>query len=66
MKVIVADLNDAAAQAVVDEITPAHGYAVAKGFDITEEASYQELVEFTAREFGGLHGLFTVAADLSA
>lgn len=66
MKVIAADLNEAAAQAVVDEIKSARGYAVVRGFDITEEASYQELVDFTAREFGGLDGLFNVAADLSA
>jgi NAD(P)-dependent dehydrogenase (short-subunit alcohol dehydrogenase family) len=66
MKVIAADLNEAAAQAVVDEITSAGGYAVARGFDITEEASFKELVDFTAREFGGLDGLFNVAADLSA
>jgi NAD(P)-dependent dehydrogenase (short-subunit alcohol dehydrogenase family) len=66
MKVIAADLNEAAAQAIVDEIKSAGGYAVGRGFDITEEASYQELVDFTAKEFGGLDGLFNVAADLSA
>ena len=66
MKVIAADLNEAAAQAVVDEIKSAGGYAMARGFDITEEVSYEELVDFTAKEFGGLDGLFNVAADLSA
>jgi len=65
-KVIAADLNQAAAQAVVDEIKSARGYAVAKGFDITDEASYQELIGFAVQEFGGLDGLFNVAADLSA
>src|SRR6266852_1490840 len=65
-KVIAADLDEAAAQAVVDEIKSAHGYAVAKGFDITDEASYQELIGFAVQEFGGLDGLFNVAADLSA
>lgn len=39
MKVIAADLNEAAAQAVVDEIKSAGGDAVARGFDISEEAS---------------------------
>lgn len=53
VKVIAADLNEAAAQAVIDEIKSAGGYAIARGFDITEEASYQELVDFTAKEFGG-------------
>jgi hypothetical protein len=33
MKVVAADLNEAAAQAVVDEIKSARGYAIAKGFD---------------------------------
>jgi NAD(P)-dependent dehydrogenase (short-subunit alcohol dehydrogenase family) len=65
-KVIVADLDEAATQAVVDEIKSARGYAVAKGFDITDEASYQELVGFAVQEFGGLDGWFNVAADLSA
>jgi NAD(P)-dependent dehydrogenase (short-subunit alcohol dehydrogenase family) len=66
MKVIVADLNTAAAQVVVDEIRAAGGYAVAKGFDITDESAYKELIEFTAREVGGLDALFNVAADLSS
>jgi len=66
MKVVAADLNEAAAQTVVDEIKSAGGYAVANGFDITDEASYKELIDFTAKEFGGIDGLFNVAADLSA
>ena len=61
-KVIAADLDEAAAQTVVDEIKSARGYAVAKGFDITNEASYQELIGFAVQEFGGLDGLFNVAA----
>jgi len=64
--VIVADLNQAAAQVVVDAITSAGGYAVARGFDITDESAYKELIEFTARELEGLDALFNVAADLSA
>src|SRR5882762_9400832 len=66
MKVIAADLNEAAAQAVVDEIKSTGGYAVARGFDITDESAYKDLVEFTARELGGLDALFNVAADLSS
>jgi len=66
MKVIVADLNPAAAQVVVDEIKSTGGYAVARGFDITDESAYKELIEFTARELGGLDALFNVAADLSS
>ena len=63
---IVADLNQAAAQVVVDAITSAGGDAVARGFDITDESAYKELIEFTARELEGLDALFNVAADLSA
>src|SRR6266478_2300052 len=66
MKVIAADLNTAAEQAVVDEIKSTGGYAVARGFDITDESAYEELIQFTARELGGLDALFNVAADLSS
>src|SRR5260221_12564612 len=66
MKVVVADLNAAAAQAVVDDIKSAGGYAVARGFDITDESAYKGLIEFTARDLGGLDALFNVAADLSS
>ena len=66
MRVIAADFNEAAAQAVADEIKSAGGSAVARKFDISDEASYRELVDFTAKEFGGLDSLFNVAADLSA
>jgi NAD(P)-dependent dehydrogenase (short-subunit alcohol dehydrogenase family) len=40
--------------------------AAALRLDITDEASYKELVDFTVKEFGGPDGLFNVAADLSA
>ncbi|GAA4580317.1 glucose 1-dehydrogenase [Micromonospora coerulea] len=65
MLVVAADLNEAAAQAVVDGIASAGGTAVARGFDISDEQSYRELITFTVERFGGLHGLFNVAADLS-
>ncbi|MFE9694851.1 SDR family NAD(P)-dependent oxidoreductase [Micromonospora sp. NPDC005806] len=65
MLVVAADLNEAAAQAVADQINASGGTAVARGFDISDEQSYRGLVEFTAERFGALHGLFNVAADLS-
>ncbi|SCL18153.1 NAD(P)-dependent dehydrogenase, short-chain alcohol dehydrogenase family [Micromonospora rhizosphaerae] len=65
MLVVAADLNEAAAQAVVEGITGSGGTAVARGFDIADEGSYRDLVTFTVERFGGLHGLFNVAADLS-
>jgi NAD(P)-dependent dehydrogenase (short-subunit alcohol dehydrogenase family) len=66
MLVVVADLNEAAAQATVDQIVAAGGKAAARGFDITDEASYKALIDFTVREFGHLDGLYNGAADLSA
>src|SRR5260370_24055560 len=66
MKVTAADLNEAAARAVADQIRSAGGHAMARVFDITEEASFAQLIDSTAKEFGGLDGLFNVAADLSA
>jgi NAD(P)-dependent dehydrogenase (short-subunit alcohol dehydrogenase family) len=63
--VVAADLNEAAARAVADEIQALGGKAIARSFDITDEASYKELVGDTVKEFGRLDGLFNVAADLS-
>jgi NAD(P)-dependent dehydrogenase (short-subunit alcohol dehydrogenase family) len=63
--VVAADLNEAAAQTVVDQIIAAGGRAVARGFNITDEASFKGLVDFTVAEYGRLDGLFNVAADLS-
>jgi NAD(P)-dependent dehydrogenase (short-subunit alcohol dehydrogenase family) len=45
---------------VVDKIRDFGGTATARAFDITDEASYEELIDD-----GGLDGLFNVAADLS-
>ncbi len=66
MAVVVADLDKSAAQSVVDVIRGFGGSAASRPFDITDEASYAELVDFTINEFGGPDGLFNVAADLSA
>jgi NAD(P)-dependent dehydrogenase (short-subunit alcohol dehydrogenase family) len=65
-RVVVSDLNADAAQAVADGITSTGGTAIARGFDIADEASVHALIEFAVAELGGLHGLFNVAADLSA
>jgi len=66
MKVIVADLNESTARAVADQIRSAGGQAVARVFDITQEASFAQLIDSTVMEFGALHALFNVAADFSA
>jgi NAD(P)-dependent dehydrogenase (short-subunit alcohol dehydrogenase family) len=63
--VVAADLNEPGAQAVVDEIQASGGKAMARAFDISDEASYKELVEGTVNDFGRLDGLFNAAADLS-
>src|SRR6266540_4198784 len=62
--VVAADLNEAAARSIADEIRVLGGRAAARPFDIADEASYNEVVDFTVEEFGGLDGLFNVAADL--
>jgi NAD(P)-dependent dehydrogenase (short-subunit alcohol dehydrogenase family) len=64
--VVAADLNAAAAQAVVDSIRALGGRAAARSFNITDEASYKELVDFTVKEFGKPDGLFNVAAPREA
>jgi NAD(P)-dependent dehydrogenase (short-subunit alcohol dehydrogenase family) len=56
--VVAADLNEAAARAVVDEIGASGGKATARSFDITDESSYKQLVEDSVNEFGRLDGLF--------
>jgi len=64
--VVVADLDESAAQAVVAEIRELDGRAAAQSFDISDEASYKALVDFTVKEFGRVDGLFNVAVDPSA
>lgn len=66
MRVMVADLDEAAARSVAEEIVAGGGRAVARGLDIADEASYHDVIDATVRDLGGLHGLFNVAADLSA
>jgi NAD(P)-dependent dehydrogenase (short-subunit alcohol dehydrogenase family) len=65
MLVVAADLNEESAHTLVEEIRASGGKAAVKAFDITDEASYKELVDFTVTEFGHLDCLFNVAADLS-
>ena len=57
MSVVVADLNEAAAQAVAAEITATGAHAVAQRLDIADEESYADLITFTVERFGGLDGL---------
>lgn len=63
--VAVGDVNLDGASATVDDITRAGGRAVAVEFDLADDASVQHLVEETVAEFGAVHGLHNVGADLS-
>jgi NAD(P)-dependent dehydrogenase (short-subunit alcohol dehydrogenase family) len=51
--VVAADLNEAAARLVVDQIRATGGRVAARSVDIANEASYKELVDFTVTDFGG-------------
>jgi NAD(P)-dependent dehydrogenase (short-subunit alcohol dehydrogenase family) len=62
MKVTAADLNEAAAQAVADQIRSAGGVVVSRGFDICSEDSYKERIESSMKEFG-LDALLNIAAS---
>jgi len=59
-RVVVGDINVEAAKATADAIDGRH-----LRFDITSEADCKALVELAVTEFGGLDGVFTVAADTS-
>lgn len=63
--VTVGDINIDGARATVERIGKAGGRAMAVAFDLADEASVQHLVDATIAEFGGVHGLHNVGADLS-
>lgn len=63
--VTVGDINVAGAQATAERITRAGGRAIAIEFDLADEKSVQDLVDRTIAEFGAVHGLHNVGADLS-
>jgi len=64
-KVVVADRNGAAAEAVAAEIRSKGGVAKAMVFDLAEEKSIMALIDGTVKEFGGLDVLVNNAADLA-
>lgn len=59
--VVVADLHEHAAQAVVDDIIKAGGKAVAFGGDFTSPAVNEAAVAFAVEKFGALHLAFNNA-----
>ena len=63
--VTVGDINITGAKATVDRITASGGRAIAVEFDLANEQSVKKLVDRTIDEFGAVHGLHNVGADLS-
>jgi NAD(P)-dependent dehydrogenase (short-subunit alcohol dehydrogenase family) len=63
--VAVGDVNIAGARATVGQITESGGNAIAVEFDLADDDSIHQLVESTIAEFGAVHGLDNVGADLS-
>jgi NAD(P)-dependent dehydrogenase (short-subunit alcohol dehydrogenase family) len=63
--VAVGDVNVAGADATVKRITANDGRAIAVEFDLADELSIQNLVDRTIAEYGAIHGLHNVGADLS-
>ena len=64
-RVVVGDLSPEAAAATVALIAERGGTASAFGFDIADEGSVQDLVDFTVTTYGGLDGVHASAADMS-
>jgi NAD(P)-dependent dehydrogenase (short-subunit alcohol dehydrogenase family) len=64
-RVAIGDVNVAGAEATAAGIVESGGHAIAMHFDLADEASAQALVDATVKEFGSVHGLFNVGADLS-
>lgn len=63
--VAIGDLNIAGAAATAKQITESGGRAIAVEFDLADAQSVQNLVDRTIAEFGAIHGLHNVGADLS-
>jgi NAD(P)-dependent dehydrogenase (short-subunit alcohol dehydrogenase family) len=63
--VAIGDINIAGARATAEQITESGGRAIAVEFDLADSHSVQNLVDRTVAEFGAIHGLHNVGADLS-
>lgn len=64
-KVVVGDLNDAAAKEVAERISSSGGAAIAVPFDVSDDDSVAALIGAAVDAFGGIDGLHANAADLS-
>jgi NAD(P)-dependent dehydrogenase (short-subunit alcohol dehydrogenase family) len=65
-KVVVGDLNEAAAQRTVELIEAEGGKAVAHRFDAGEDDQIKSLMERAVAEYGGIDGVHYNAMDMSA
>jgi NAD(P)-dependent dehydrogenase (short-subunit alcohol dehydrogenase family) len=63
--VSIGDNNLAGATGTAEQIVAGGGRAIAVEFDLADEQSVQRLVQTTITEFGAIHGLHNVGADLS-
>jgi NAD(P)-dependent dehydrogenase (short-subunit alcohol dehydrogenase family) len=63
--VAIGDINIAGATAAAQRIADSGGRAIAVEFDLSDEGSVRKLVDATIAEFGAIHGLHNVGADLS-
>ena len=63
--VVVADLDEAAAELVVKEIKADGGRAIAQRADVGDPVAVEQMVERAVETFGGIHVLYNNAADTS-
>jgi NAD(P)-dependent dehydrogenase (short-subunit alcohol dehydrogenase family) len=63
--VAIGDINIGGATATAEQITDSGGRAIAIEFDLADARSVQDLIDRTIGEFGAIHGLHNVGADLS-
>jgi NAD(P)-dependent dehydrogenase (short-subunit alcohol dehydrogenase family) len=64
--VVIGDINTNGAQATVAETARSVGTAISVYFDLADDSSAENLVNVALEQFGAVHGLFNVGADLSA
>jgi NAD(P)-dependent dehydrogenase (short-subunit alcohol dehydrogenase family) len=64
-RIVVGDLNATGTREVGDAIASAGGSGVGFEFDIADEQSCTALIDAAVGEYGGVDGLFNVAADVS-